>query len=315
MFQDGIQERGIYMSDGYVFSDINSFYPQKNIANNVKQRKSNDLRTKILKILVGLLSFVLLLEAGWYMIVMPCTSSVELRFSGLTQYAPEDIIKSCGLNVSQTWINFDTGAISSRLSKSPLFESVQVEKVFPSQVIITVKERKTAAIALTEINGESVAVQVDNTGYVYRIDGSVPSGNIPIISGLTFENLHAGIRLNSKLRPLLKQIGTILETKPAYFSAISEIRIVPKDYDEYDLILYPMHSKIRVLADKELNEESLQYMMVVLDVIDSLESDVTEVDLRYGAVSYKMSNSQRSHQLSGVSLSQDVSSRFKGAEF
>ena len=297
------------MSDMYSFADVDSYYSKKEPVVKAKKRKASDLRTNILKILVGVLFAVLVIEAVIYVVIIPCTASVQIRFSGLTQYTPEEIIRLCGLNVRQTWINFDTGAVSSKLKKMPLFESVQVEKSFPDQVIITVSERTTAAIAIAEVDGKSVAVQIDKTGYVYRVDGNIPAGNIPIISGLTFENPHPGIRLNPKLRPLLKQIGTILETKPAYFSAISEIRISPKDYGEYDLILYPLHSKIRVLADKELNEESLQYMMVVLDVIDSLDPDVTEVDLRYGAVSYKTRNSDRPYQLRGVALKNDSNRR------
>ncbi len=297
------------MGDMYSFAELERYCSQKESISKVKRKKNTDMRTNILKILVGVLFAVLIIEAVIYVVIIPCTASVQVRFTGLTQYTPEDIIKLCGLNVRQTWINFDTAALSSKLKKLPLFESVQVEKSFPDQVIITVSERKTAAIAIAELDGQSVAVQIDKTGYVYRVDGNIPSGNIPIISGLTFENPHPGIRLNSKLRPLLKQIGSILETKPAYFSAISEIRISPKDYGEYDLILYPMHSKIRVLADKELNEESLQYMMVVLDVIDSLDSDVTEVDLRYGAVSYKTKKSDKLYQLKGVSLNNDSNRR------
>ena len=297
------------MGDMYSFADADRYCSQKERLSKVKKAKTADMRTNILKILVAVLFAVLVVEAVIYEVIIPCTASVQVRFSALTQYTPDDIIRLCGLNVRQTWINFDTGALSSKLKKLPLFESVQVEKSFPDQVIITVTERKTAAIAIAEVDGKSVAVQIDKTGYVYRVDGSLPNGNVPIISGLTFENPHPGIRLNTKLRPLLKQIGTILETKPVYFSAISEIRISPKDYGEYDLILYPMHSKIRVLADKELNEESLQYMMVVLDVIDSLDPDVTEVDLRYGAVSYKTRNSDRSYQLRGGALNNDSNRR------
>ena len=51
-------------------------------------------------------------------------------------------------------------------------------------------------------------------------------------------------------------------------------------------MLYPMQSKTRFLMDRTLTEETLQYMMVILDIIGSMESDVREVDMRYGTVSY-----------------------------
>jgi cell division protein FtsQ len=52
-------------------------------------------------------------------------------------------------------------------------------------------------------------------------------------------------------------------------------------------MVYPVQYHTRVLTDRNLSLESLQYMMIVLDVIDKLEENVKEVDLRYGSVSYK----------------------------
>ncbi len=50
-----------------------------------------------------------------------------------------------------------------------------------------------------------------------------------------------------------------------------------------------MQSQIKVLTDRNITEESLQYMMVVLDVVNAMDSNVAEVDLRYGSISYKIS--------------------------
>ena len=51
--------------------------------------------------------------------------------------------------------------------------------------------------------------------------------------------------------------------------------------------MYPIHSRTRVITDRSLSEETLRYMLVVLDVIDSVDTDVEEVDMRYGTISYK----------------------------
>ena len=61
----------------------------------------------------------------------------------------------------------------------------------------------------------------------------------------------------------------------------------PKEYGNYELALYPSQAKVKVLSDRNLNEDALQYMMVVLDVVNSIEPEVSEIDLRYGAVSYR----------------------------
>ena len=85
----------------------------------------------------------------------------------------------------------------------------------------------------------------------------------------------------------MEQINDIWEINPAYFNALSEIRIIPTDFGSYELMLYPMQSQVRFLVDRTFDEITLQYMMVILDVIDSVEPDVVEVDMRYGTVSYK----------------------------
>ena len=140
---------------------------------------------------------------------------------------------------------------------------------------------------LATINGKTVPVQIDKKGVIFSIDKGMPSGAIPLVTGFIFENPAEGMRLHARLRPLMEQIAKIQESNPEYFSAISEIRVLPKDYGTYELALYPIHSKTRVLTDNVLNVEALQYMMVVLDVIDSIDPDVAEVDLRYGSISYK----------------------------
>ena len=85
----------------------------------------------------------------------------------------------------------------------------------------------------------------------------------------------------------MEQIAEIQSTNPDYFSVLSEIRVIAKDYGSYELELYPVHSRIKVITDRTLNLESLQYMMVVLDVFNSMQTKVSELDLRYGSVSYR----------------------------
>ena len=95
------------------------------------------------------------------------------------------------------------------------------------------------------------------------------------------------MRIPSKYRPLIDQIASIRNISQKYFAAISEICVVPKEYGNYELMLIPAGSKIKVITDRSLNEDALKYMMIALDVVNSIEPDVTEIDLRYGSVSYR----------------------------
>ena len=100
--------------------------------------------------------------------------------------------------------------------------------------------------------------------------------------------MSGGMRISSKYRPLIEQILKIKEMGKNYFAGISEICVLPKETGTYELELIPSQSKTKVLTDRTLNEESLKYMMVVLDVIKLLDADVPELDLRYGSVSCKI---------------------------
>jgi len=96
------------------------------------------------------------------------------------------------------------------------------------------------------------------------------------------------MHLDSKYRSLLERVSLIQDSNPAYFSAVSEIKVLPKEYGNYELALYPLYSKVRVLTDRNLCESALQSMMLVLEMVKGLRPNVSEVDLRYGAVSYKL---------------------------
>ena len=109
---------------------------------------------------------------------------------------------------------------------------------------------------------------------------------LPIVSGLPVEYMSKGMRIPAKYRPLIDQISKISGLPQHYFASLSEICVLPKDSGNYELALIPSQSKVKVLTDRALNEDALKYMLVVLDVVNQIGTDVAAVDLRYGSVSY-----------------------------
>jgi cell division protein FtsQ len=249
------------------------------------------IKFTLLKVLGILLSLALIVEGALFFIIIPCSAPVKVVFKGLKLAAPEEVHRLLGLSGSETWLACDSGTFIARLAVSPLFENVRVEKAFPDQVRITVVERVPVAISLTEINGETVPVQIDKEGVVFRVNEGMPAGVMPLITGLEFDNPRPGMRLNSGLKSLMEQIAALHTLNPVYLGYLSEIRIVPKSYGSYELLLYPVSTQVRVRTDSSLNEQSLKYMMVVLDVIQDFSDSVTEVDMRYGSISYRTKES------------------------
>ncbi len=274
------------MSDGFVFSELESFY-SSNVYNKEKDAQKRMQKTKIIKILFFVLAAVVLIEALLYALVIPCLSPVKVSVTGLETLTNRDIQRFIQYNPKATWFSFDSAKAASNIAMHAIIENVVVEKKFPDQVLIHITERKPVAVSLATIDGKTVPIQIDKKGVIFSINKGMPSGAVPLVTGFVFEKPAEGMRLHARLRPLMEQIAQIQESNPEYFSAVSEIRVLPKNYGAYELALYPIHAKTRVLTDNVLNVEALQYMMVVLDVIDSIDPNVAEVDLRYGSISYK----------------------------
>lgn len=266
------------MSDGYAFTDFSSYYAE--------ETKNSDRKTKLLRVLVIVLTGVLITEALLYAFIFPCLSPVNVSIYGLESMTAEEIIAECGMDISTGFINFDEAEFRSRLESVSAVESVEVQKKFPDQVIVEVKERVPVAFSLVSRGGKTVSVQIDKNGVLFNSAAKTSSDSIPLLSGLDIDATSGGLGIPAMYRPLLSQISEIAEKKSPYFSALSEIHVQPTAAGSYELVLYPIHSHVRVITDRSFDEQTLQYMMVVLDVLDSMDADVNEVDMRYGTVSY-----------------------------
>jgi len=253
-----------------------------------QRSRSEDWKPFAMKILIGFLVVFMLAELAFYMVVIPATSTIRLTVSGAPSVGYDELCSMAGLSGTEKWIHFNTAAVASRIASNPLFETVTVEKKFPDRVIISVTERVPVAVSLGMVKGRSVPLEIDAKGVAFRIGRLPAKSALPLLTGLTFENPIAGMRLDSRLKPLLSQLGQIGSQNPALLALVSEIKIDEKSYGGYDLVVYPVHTPIRVRTDKALNEDSLQYMMLVLDVVKDLDLSIDEIDIRAGTVAYRV---------------------------
>jgi cell division protein FtsQ len=250
---------------------------------------TGESRIWIIKIIFFILCFLLVLEGLTYKFILPVMRYPKITFSGLQKYSAEDLsVKLSGMN-EKTWLQFDSAQAVAVLSSISGIESVSVVKHFPDSVAVAVTERQAVAMAFVNNGDRSIPVQIDKNGVLFSINNRKPAsdGSIPIVSGLPVEHLSDGMRIPVKYKDLIDQIAKIQKLPQKYFAAISEICVVPKEYGNYELVLFPAGSHTKVLTDRSLSEEALQYMMVALDVVRSIDPGVSEIDLRYGSVSYR----------------------------
>ena len=273
-----------------IFTDFgNSSQSKAGRTSSVERPKMKDKKLTVLKIIVIILAALVLVEGILYTLIIPSLASVKMQFRGMKNVTIEELSAKANSLGMSTWMNFDASKAATAFGTIPEVEKVSVDKHFPDRVVIEIKERETVAKTLVYTGGKAVLVQIDRNGVLYTSKSSsvLNDTSIPVISGLPVTGVHSGMRIPDTYRSLMEQIDQIRRLPQNYFAAISEIQVVPKEYGGYELILYPIHSKVKVLTDQNLNEETLKYMMVSLDVVNSIEPDVSEIDVRYGAVSYR----------------------------
>ncbi len=270
------------MSDYSAVSEFDQY-----IINKRPAEKTDDKFFKAIKIVVGVLSLLLLLELVLYKFVQPSVRPPRVVFSGLASYTAEELTEAILPLCRGNYFSFDSAAVASRLTSLSGIESVEIEKRFPDRVYAKVREREGVAMTFVSDGGKTVSVQIDKNCVLFEGGSLGFDSSIPIVSGIPVEFLSGGMRIPAKYRTLIEQISRIRALPQKYFAAISEICVLPKKYGNYELMIIPVNSRARVLTDRALNEDALQYMMVALEVVNSIAPDATEIDLRYGSVSYR----------------------------
>ena len=275
----------VLVSDEYLDKD---YFLEDDLSINEEEDKS-EKKIKVIKILFCVLCLLLIGELVVYKYVMPCFSSPKVTVSGQAAYSAEEIARMLLPMESSNWLDFDVNQAVAIISSEAGIEHVAVEKKFPDKILINLEERKPVAVTLVVENGKTSAMQIDKNGVLFpgRMNAISDTNEVPIVSGLPVEYMSKGMRIPSKYRPLIDQITKISDLPQKYFAGISEICVLPKEYGNYELALIPSQSKVKVLTDRALNEDALKYMMIVLDVVNQIGTDVSEVDLRYGSVSYR----------------------------
>jgi len=241
---------------------------------------------KGLKRLLIIAAIIFAAEIVWLFGVSPFIpfSTVEVHgFEGLSR---AEIISLAELDDSSSFFSTNTREIRERVSSHILVESAVVTKRFPDKLSIFLTPREAAAVTLTTIGARQVPLFVDRHGVFYKIGSTLEGLGVPVLSGI--DNPQLNMRLPSALVPLAENLKTISVSSPELLAAISEIRIERKSWDGFDLVLFPVHSTIRVRVENNLTEDTLRYMLLMLNVFNSSLQKPDEIDFRSGMGSYRI---------------------------
>jgi cell division protein FtsQ len=241
---------------------------------------------KGIKRLIIIAVVILSVEIIWLFGVTPFFpfSTIEApSFAGLER---SDIFILAGLNENSSFISTNTREVRKKLESYVLVESAMVMKRFPDKLSIYLSLRQPVAVSLAAKGSKQAPLYVDRNGVFYKFAGVGETPAYPILSG--FENPQLNMRLPSALVPLSENLSKISSSSPELLAAISEIRIERKAFEGYDLVLFPVHSSIKVRLDNNLSEDALRYMLLMLNVFEDSSPKPQEIDFRSGMGSYRV---------------------------
>jgi cell division protein FtsQ len=225
-------------------------------------------------------------ELIWLFVIIPCMPFSTLEVETLDGLDRGTVLSLAGIGGKSSWLTVDPRKAEQALEEYYLVDSARVIKRFPDRLQIFLEPRTAVALSLARVNGRIAPVYFDRHGVVFRVGGNGAHPVVPVLSGLVFDQPVPGMRLPAVFFPLLEDIDRISRDAPELLSAVSEIRINRKPFDGFDLCLYPVHSPLRVRLESGLSEDILKYMMLMVDVFDTGNSGVDEIDFRTGVASY-----------------------------
>jgi cell division protein FtsQ len=250
-----------------------------------KNRESRGLE-KGAKVLIIATASVLVLELIWFLAISPCMPLSRVEITGFPGLERAEVLSRSGIGERSSYVSVNRQTVEKNLEAIKEVESATVSKHFPGTVKIRLVPRVAVAMAFTVIDERRVPVYFDRRGIAFKT-GGVPSGalSMPVISGLPLEEDKP---LSALYQPLFASLDRIRYADSELLEAISEIKINKKPFSGFDLILYPVHSPIRVRLEPALNGETLRYVMLMLDVLASKNQEIDEIDFRTGTASYEL---------------------------
>jgi len=266
---------------------------EKKKNSNVSGGVSRGKIEKGVKRLIIIAAVIFTAQLVWLFGISPFIPFSNVEIHGFQGLSRAQILSAAGIDENTSYVSADIKNIQERLSSIVLVESAVVIKNFPDRLTIYLNPREAVASALMSTGARQVPLYVDRHGVFFRAGepGSAVLDDLPVLSGI--ENPALNMRLPASLVSLTESIKQLSVNAPQLLSAISEIRIEEKIWDGYDLVIFPVHSSIRVRIENNLTEDTLRYMLLMLDVFEGDSSPAgianrpQEIDFRSSMGSYK----------------------------
>ena len=244
---------------------------------------------KKLKFILAVIAVVLGAELIWLFGISPCMPLSKIGVFGISGIDENAVLALAGIGKHTSYMTVNVKSAEEALLALPMVGVARVIKRFPNRIEIHLESRRAAAMAFV-VHGDRVfPAMIDGEGMIFNVgkEGFLSDETLPVISGLVLEGVYPGMKLPRMYNTLFARLENLTLTAPELLATISEIKINHRNYDGYDLTLYPAHKGVRVRVSDDITEETLRYMLLMLDVLSGKSPHIEEIDFRTGTASYK----------------------------
>ncbi|MGI9951141.1 FtsQ-type POTRA domain-containing protein [Moorellaceae bacterium AZ2] len=160
--------------------------------------------------------------------------AVEVR--GNLRVSEEEVLRLAAVEPGLNLWQLDVKAVADRLRAHPLIEQVRVERRWPHNLLITLREREALALLPAQ---EGFWV-VDGQGYVMERISSLRQRELPLVSGLELgEEVGPGVCLQDN--GLRAALGVLNQLSPQDRQQVMEI-----EAEEPDNLLLYLQGQVKV---------------------------------------------------------------------
>ncbi len=257
-----------------------------------RKKKENRRIEKVFIYVILFLALAVAAELVFHFIISPklAIRKIIVRSNPRIALSDAEILNIAGLKGDLFYFNVNTDSIGEQLTSYPLIKEAVVEKKFPDSLTLDLVGREPLAMSIVDTETGAVPVVFDEEGVVFQIGTSISDINSLIISGIVFKDIQLGMRLPEDVIGLLESLYILKEESPELFNLLSEIKIIKRDSNQYETVIYITGYEMPVRMGMSLDKKELKYVLMILDVvtIDDLKRNIMELDVRGGEVVYKV---------------------------
>lgn len=275
------------MSEALIFDKYGKYKRSRTSRKQIRESVFN----RALVILVIALCLILVGELVFHFVIAPRMTVRTVTIKSDSSLSKEEILAIAGIEEGVYYYNLDTVQMVEDLEGLAQVREAVVEKVFPDALNITLYGRAPLAMFFfTTPEGASIPLVIDDQGVVFEIGSGVSEWDLPVITGVKFQQLRVGMKLPERARPILQDLRTLQNQEPDLFRLISELRLISKSTGVLEILLYPIQYPVRLRLSAGLDPAAMRNALIILDLLAGQEAlrRVRELDMRSGEVVYRM---------------------------